>query len=32
MLAEFDVEPGVLSDDVRRLVGELQQNGLLRPA
>ena len=25
---EFDVEPGVLADDVRRLVGELQQNGL----
>jgi hypothetical protein len=31
MLAEFDVEPGVVADDVRRLVGELQQNGLLRP-
>ena len=30
MLAEFDVEPGVLADDVRRLVSELQQNGLLR--
>ena len=30
MLAEFDVEPRVLADDVRRLVGELQQNGLLR--
>jgi len=31
MLAEFDVEPGVVADDVRRLVAELQQNGLLRP-
>lgn len=30
MLGEFDVEPGVLAEDVRRLVGELQQNGLLR--
>src|SRR5262245_43041359 len=32
MLAEFDVDPAVLADDVRRLVGELQQNGLLRTA
>lgn len=32
MLAEFDVEPDVLADDVRRLVGELQQHGLLRTA
>ncbi|HEV8396911.1 MAG TPA: PqqD family protein [Vicinamibacterales bacterium] len=30
MLDEFDVDPGVLAEDVRRLVGELQQNGLLR--
>lgn len=32
MLAEFEVDPGVLAEDVRRLVGELQQNGLLRTA
>ena len=32
MLDEFDVEPGVLAEDVRRLVGELQHNGLLRTA
>ena len=32
MLAEFDVDRSVLAEDVRRLVGELQQNGLLRTA
>ena len=30
MLEEFDVAPDVLAADVRRLVGELQQNGLVR--
>ena len=32
MLEEFDVEPAVLAGDVLRLVGELQQNGLVRAA
>ena len=32
MLEEFDVEPDVLAADVRRLIGELQQNGLVRAA
>ena len=32
LIAEFDVEPGVLAGDVLRLVGELQQNGLVRAA
>ena len=30
MLQEFDVDPDVLTGDVLRLVGELQQNGLVR--
>ena len=30
LLEEFDVEPAVLTGDVLRLVGELQQNGLVR--
>jgi hypothetical protein len=29
---EFEVDPGVLAGDVLRLVGELQQNGLVRAA
>ena len=32
MLGEFDVAPDVLTTDVLRLVGELQQNGLVRAA
>lgn len=32
MLGEFEVEPEVLAGDVLRLVGELQQNGLVRAA
>ena len=32
LLEEFDVEPSVLTDDVLRLVGELQANGLVRAA
>jgi len=32
MLLEFDVDPDVLTGDVLRLVGELQQNGLVRAA
>jgi hypothetical protein len=32
MLEEFEVEPAVLASDVLRLVGELQQNGLVRAA
>ena len=30
MIEEFDVEPDVLAADVRRLVAELQQGGLVR--
>ena len=30
MIGEFEVEPAVLTGDVLRLVGELQQNGLVR--
>ena len=32
MIGEFDVDPDVLTGDVLRLVGELQQNGLVRAA
>jgi hypothetical protein len=32
MLEEFDVDPGILAGDVLRLVGELQQNGLVHAA
>ena len=32
MVEEFEVDPGVLAGDVLRLVGELQQNGLVRAA
>jgi len=32
MLGEFDVDADVLTADVLRLVGELQQNGLVRAA
>ena len=32
MLAEFEVDRAVLEGDVLRLVGELQQNGLVRAA
>jgi hypothetical protein len=32
MLGEFEVDPEILAGDVSRLVGELQQNGLVRAA